>query len=385
ADPERGEEAEVEVAMVGLAQEPHLAGEVARHQPRRVALDERRGVGEPRGERRDRRLDVVVHVLRPQPELPPGQAAGEENGEELALDGVLTLEGEAFLQKLARGKGTLRHEWHVDVPSHGPGVAARAPRRSPLAGTPDPAPLRRVRRRGARRSRHDSCSVSVLLTGATMRVPTLVAVLLLACAVPRAALATTVNDIPCRASSPPPGPCVVATAVAVSPGSTLDFGTRGLVLTGAGELDAAGGAVTVNAASPVPQPGALPSSAGPPGQIKGPTTGTIDVQAATNRAKVDVSGTSGGYIDFVAGGDLTIAGQLIAGATVVQGDGGSIDVTGANATLAAGGKISAMGGSNGFGGDVSVTASTGSALVAGTIDASAGRDRGHSSLQGEGA
>src|SRR5262249_61899064 len=115
------------------------------------------------------------------------------------------------------------------------------------------------------------------------------------------------------------------------------------------------------------------------------TPGPSDVQAATNRAKVDVSGTSGGYIDFVAGGDLTIAGQLIAGATVVQGDGGSIDVTGANATLAAGGKISAMGGSNGFGGDVSVTASTGSALVAGTIDASAGRDGGHISGRGDGA
>src|SRR4029077_5063301 len=41
-DPERGEEAKVEVAMIRLAHESQLAGQVARHEARRLALEQRR-------------------------------------------------------------------------------------------------------------------------------------------------------------------------------------------------------------------------------------------------------------------------------------------------------------------------------------------------------
>jgi hypothetical protein len=184
------------------------------------------------------------------------------------------------------------------------------------------------------------------------------------------AFATTATDIPCLASSPPPNPCVVAQDVPVAGGSILDFGTRGLVVTAAGTLDAGIGNMTIRAGSLVLQPGALLVSQG--GFIEVDTAAAIEVQAADTKAKVDVSGTSGGDITFGAGGDLTIAGQLLANAGVVTGDGGSIDVTGARVTIGSIAKLAAQGGDGGTGGDISVTSTQGSIALSSTIDTSGG-------------
>ncbi len=198
---------------------------------------------------------------------------------------------------------------------------------------------------------------------------------------PSAVLATVAADVPCDPSSPPPAPCVVSRSVTVTAGSTLDFGSRGLVVTASGDLDAGGGTMAILASSVVLQPGALLASTG--GEVDLTTTGDIDVQAASNKAKVDVSGSTGGSITFTAGGHLGIAGQLVAAATAVQGDGGSIDVTGAKVDVAPTGKITAVGGNGGSGGDVSVSASTGSTVLGGTIDVSAGGDGGYVSVDGD--
>ena len=193
---------------------------------------------------------------------------------------------------------------------------------------------------------------------------------------PAVALATVAADLPCGSSDP----CVVSTSIAVTDGSTLDFGARGVLVTASGDLDAGGGTMTINAGSLVLQPGGRLTSAG--GQITVTTTGDIAIQASSVVAKVDVTGPSGGYITFTAGGALDIAGRLLALATLTMGDGGSVDVTGATATLAATGKITAAGGSGGFGGDVSVFASTGSVTIAGAIDTSSGNDGGYVSIEG---
>ena len=84
-------------------------GEIARDEARAVALDHRRGVRQPRGERRDARLDEVVHVLRPQHEEVLRQVAARQRGEESAGAGLGTLEGETLLEKLARAQQSLCH------------------------------------------------------------------------------------------------------------------------------------------------------------------------------------------------------------------------------------------------------------------------------------
>jgi hypothetical protein len=185
----------------------------------------------------------------------------------------------------------------------------------------------------------------------------------------RAALATTAADVPCAPSSPPPGPCVITTTLAVTAGSILDFGARGVTVTGAGGLDAGGGTMTIRAASLVLMPGSLLVSLG--GEVDVTATGAIDVQAATNKGRIDVSGPSGGTIDLTAGGDVRIAGQLTADATAVLGDGGSIYIDGGTFALAASGNLTAAGGREAGGGDIEASAEVGGATLAGAIDVSA--------------
>src|SRR5439155_1121781 len=97
-DVQAGQELEVQVAVVGLAQEAHLAGQVAGDQARGVALDDGRRVRQPGRQRGDGGLDVMIHVLRPQAELLGRELALEEDGEEAALDRMGLLEGEALVQ-----------------------------------------------------------------------------------------------------------------------------------------------------------------------------------------------------------------------------------------------------------------------------------------------
>src|SRR5207249_5442176 len=154
-DAEPRQEFEIEIAVVGLAQEAHLAGQVGGDQACGVALDDGGRVGQPGRQRGDGGLDVVVHVLRPQAELLGRELALEEYREEAALHRMGLLEGEAFVQELARAEGPVGDERHGSLSSAGRGALARlvgsrgggkgavtgsrgsrAPRRAPpLAGT----------------------------------------------------------------------------------------------------------------------------------------------------------------------------------------------------------------------------------------------------------
>ena len=224
---------------------------------------------------------------------------------------------------------------------------------------------------------------------------------LLGLAVSREALATTAAQIPCQASSPPPGPCVVNTTVNLTKGcvanpaiacttdadcggtvgscrgSLLDFGARGLTLTNNGMLDAQGAALSIKAGSLILQPKGVIQSLG--GDVDATTTGVIQLQAnadGSGRSRMDVSSGVAGTVTLVAGGDLTIAGQILAVPNADLEYGGTIDVTGTNVTVVKNAKLSVLGGNSGGGGDMYLTASTGTVSVAGTLEASSGADGG---------
>ena len=210
--------------------------------------------------------------------------------------------------------------------------------------------------------------------------PLLLALLFLFAA--RDAMATTAAGIPCAPSSPPPGPCMVTTTVnlvadPVTHYSLLDFGTRGLVITGTGTLDGQGAGISIKAASLVLQPKGVVQSLG--GDIDATTTGVIQLQAnadGSGRSRMDVSSGVAGTVTLVAGGDLTIAGQILAVPNADLEYGGTIDVTGANVTVVKNAKLSVLGGNSGGGGDMYLTASTGAVSVAATLEASSGADGG---------
>jgi len=192
----------------------------------------------------------------------------------------------------------------------------------------------------------------------------------------RPVFATTAADL----CAPTADPCVVAGAIAVGGNSTLDLGGRALVITGSGSLDVGGGDVLVFAGRLEMQPGARFLSKG--GSIDVTTLDAIDVQATDKQARVDVSGNDGGFVSLVAGGALTIDGQVLANALAASGDGGSVDVEGLGVEIGAAARLSAEGGRSGFGGDITVEASAGCA-VSGTIDASAGSDGGPICIEAE--
>ena len=99
--------------MVGFLDEAELAGEVPARQPRAVALDDRRCVREPRGQRRDAGADEVVHVLRPREELLARELALHQRAEEAARAGLPALEVDALVEEFARGEQPIRRGGHA--------------------------------------------------------------------------------------------------------------------------------------------------------------------------------------------------------------------------------------------------------------------------------
>jgi len=180
--------------------------------------------------------------------------------------------------------------------------------------------------------------------------------------VPGRAGATTAADI----CPNPTGPCVFSGSLTVTPGSTLDFGTRAFTIAPSGTLTVGDGdTLTVLAQTVDLQAGgilraALGSNIGATVTIK--STGDIVLErSGALRSHIDVSADdAGGTLTLAAGGSLNSAGDLLAKGT--PGDAGSITITaGGDVTLA--GEVHLEAGGNGLGGDLSVTAG-------GAIDAS---------------
>ncbi|HXJ35612.1 MAG TPA: DUF4215 domain-containing protein [Candidatus Eisenbacteria bacterium] len=177
---------------------------------------------------------------------------------------------------------------------------------------------------------------------------------------------TSPNDL-CGAAA---DPCVIdGKDCPVVAGTTLDFGTRAVVLSHS-TLDVGTGTMTILAGSVELRPGS--GLLGPGGAVVVHTQGTIAVLRQGNtRARIDVADpASADRIELDAGsGAIQIDGVVDARGTNADGIGGSIDLKGSNILVA--GDVLGSGGNLGGGGPVSLDATAG-IVMSGTIDASGG-------------
>jgi len=206
----------------------------------------------------------------------------------------------------------------------------------------------------------------------------LVVSLLAGVVVPRFAAATTAADL-CGAADP----CIINSSVTITPGSTLDFGTRAVILKAGRSLDVGAGIMLISAGSFRLEPNAKLLAAG--GFISVTTTGAVELLASgSTLSRIDVSDTQGGgEIDITAGGGVTIAGSIQARGNDPEADGGDIFIqAGGDVPITA--ALSAKGGSDAGGG--SITAIAGGTLsLTQSIDASGGEfDGGDIDLEAQG-
>ena len=179
------------------------------------------------------------------------------------------------------------------------------------------------------------------------------------------ARATTADEVCSPASTATT--CIVAISkngTPVTPGSTLDFGTRALVIPAAAALVVSdGGAMTINAGALTVQGGG--ALLAPGGSITINTTGNVMVgtsQSGRAVGLIDVSSASGGgTIDIEAMGDVEIDGTLDSSANAADHDGNDITITGASVTIA--GTIDLHGQGAGVPGGLLIDATTGNATL----------------------
>jgi cysteine-rich repeat protein len=187
----------------------------------------------------------------------------------------------------------------------------------------------------------------------------------------RGAGASTATDI-CPAAA---DPCIVSSARTVSPGSTLDFGTRTLDVQGTGSITVSGGPLTILAGSVrIESHGRIIGdvSQGTTGSVSIVTSGDIRVETGgAGDGTIDTSANDfPGQIDLKAHGDIVIAGSVSSNANSTSADGGLINVT-SDANITISGSVRARGGLLGLGGLVTAQAG-GTASVTGAMRVDAG-------------
>src|SRR5262249_54161782 len=150
-------------------------------------------------------------------------------------------------------------------------------------------------------------------------------------------------------------------------GSTLDFGTKDVVLRQGSTLDVATGTMTILAKSLTLQPGTALLGHG--GSIFVQTDGPISVLKPSQGApaRIDVSDpVLGEEIQLTStNGTVQIDGVLDARGTNPDGSGGSIDIAGVNVIIS--GTVDTSGGNLGLGGPMSAEAKTGILTISGMI------------------
>jgi hypothetical protein len=186
------------------------------------------------------------------------------------------------------------------------------------------------------------------------------------------ALATTAGRaaaaLPCQNALA--DPCVISSSATIAVG-TYDIRPRSLVvnasktitLSGTGTFAVLANNITFQAGSRI-----VNASTGPNVTVTLMATGTISLQSqGTSKSKIDVTGTDGGNINLIGGGDVSVIGSLTANATNQFGAGGSIIVHSDTGNVTVGGDpnegIRAQGDSEGGGGFVSLEATVGSINV----------------------
>jgi hypothetical protein len=198
---------------------------------------------------------------------------------------------------------------------------------------------------------------------ATMALPA-VAHALSACT---AAQISSQDSVNCPSGS---GPCNISKSFDIGNGCTLDFGTRAVTVLGSGKIDVLSNTVEIRAGSFSIAPGGRVEGRGnlatPPrdrgGLLTITTTGAVNIQRSGSfKGVVDFSANiKGGTFSVVAGGSITVSGDIIANNLTPNGGNGVIslrsdgDITsGTNSTIAA------MGGDFSTGGFVDVNAPKG--------------------------
>src|SRR5947207_1390720 len=190
-----------------------------------------------------------------------------------------------------------------------------------------------------------------------MRRPGFCSLLALAALPARPVYATVASDI-CPATA---DPCVVSTAKTVTPGSTLDLGSRALDVRAGGSLNVSSGLMTILAGSVRVESGGalLGSSTQDTGaSIKVMTSGDIRVETGASGGG---SFGDGGTVTVIASGNVTVNGNyVLPGAGSLSqggGDGGDADVEGTAGTVTLNGDIDSHGASpDGDAGEVDITA-----------------------------
>lgn len=195
----------------------------------------------------------------------------------------------------------------------------------------------------------------------------------------RAAAGTTVDDL-CPAGI---DPCTITASHPITPGSSLDFGDRAVILKAGKNLDVGADVMLIKARSLLLEPNAR--LLGAAGFVNVTTTGAIELQASGSTvSKINVSDVDGGgSIDLEAGGAVTLAGTLTAKSNDTQSDGGDIFVQAGGDVLVTA-AMNAKGGSDAGGGNVTIF-SGGTITVTQPIDVSAGEfDGGEVDLEAQG-
>src|SRR5262249_6245094 len=155
-------------------------------------------------------------------------------------------------------------------------------------------------------------------------------------------------------------PCVLNSVLTVSPGSTLDFGTRKFQVGAAGALHVNGDdTLTIHAGTGELPAGArhrklTPSATAANRPLH--TSGAILMRKSTSKSKIDVSADNGGgIITLEANGNVSLDGDLLAKGTTTESDAGTLDISaGGDVTIT--GDITLFGGSDAVGGEITITA-----------------------------
>jgi cysteine-rich repeat protein len=181
--------------------------------------------------------------------------------------------------------------------------------------------------------------------------------------------ATTADDV-CPAAA---DPCNVTAPVTVLPGSTLQFGTRALVVKSGGRLVVTGGKMTVLAGSMrIEAGGSLIGLEGVFGaHIDVTTSGDIQIDGGGTPGRINVSADdASGEVDLTAGGNIVVAGELLGRAGTEFAGGGTVELR-AGGTVVMSGTVALHGGEENIGGFFFVRA-PGNVALGGSVDAAGG-------------
>ncbi len=176
-------------------------------------------------------------------------------------------------------------------------------------------------------------------------------------------------------------PCVFNGAELIIPAdTTLDFGTRTLIMGSSKRITIAGGKTLIlHAGSFIMQTGARigndQTAVGATVTVTADNDIRLEKGGLESRSRIEVPGTTaGGTVQFTTGGNIVVDGELRANGANADAPGGVVDLdAGGDITIT--NPVNISGGLATFGGSLALSAD-GSIVVAGAVDASGGSDGG---------